>query len=49
MINLKKNTLDKGLFSDLENFRFKEGSWGPWDSILDAIPDSDKSKEIIKI
>ena len=49
MIKLNKNTLDKDLFNDLENFRFKEGSCGPWDSILDAIPDSDKSKEIIKI
>ena len=36
-INLRKKK------SYLENFRFKEGSWGPWDSILDAIPDSDKS------
>jgi hypothetical protein len=46
MIKLNKNTLDKNLFSDLENFRFKEGTWGPWDSILDAIPDSDKCKKI---
>ena len=45
MIKTNKNTLDKDLFKDLENFRFKEGSWGPWDSILDAIPDTDKSKK----
>merc|ERR1711957_719256 len=43
MIKTNKNTLDKDLFKDLENFRFKEGSWGPWDSILDAIPDTDKT------
>ena len=42
---MDKNTLDKDILGDLENFRFKEGSWGPWDSILDAIPESDKSKK----
>ena len=45
MIKLNKNTLQKDLFNDLENFRFKEGSWGPWDSILDAIPETDKCKK----
>jgi hypothetical protein len=42
MIKLDKNIINKDLFSDLENFRFKEA--GPWDTILDAIPDSDKCK-----
>lgn len=47
MIKVEKNTLNNVILKDLENFRFKEGSWGPWDTILDAIPESDKCKIII--
>lgn len=43
MIKVEKNILNNDLLSGMENFRFKEGTWGPWDSILDSIPESDKS------
>lgn len=44
MIGLDKTILNNDIYNDLENFRFKEGTWGPWDSILEAIPDTDQCK-----
>ena len=44
MIRHEKNILQKDILNDLENFRFKESTWGPWDSILEAIPETDKCK-----
>jgi len=48
MIKTEKNILNNEILKDLENFRFKEGSWGPWDTILDSIPETDKCKILLK-
>ena len=49
MIKREKNFLNKEIINDLENFRFKEGTWGPWDLILESIPERGNCKIFLKI